>query len=215
MCIVYAGGGIIGSGSSQDPRGNQIQGERLGVLPIHWDFRGGMSSSLEGNPLSPELWTEAVPGMHDLQGNPDEPHEVIIDEPDTIITVEPTPAPAEAPRIEVRELGTYSTSSEAQWRDGYRDANGVPEWEDILWCVITKEAGTWIGWYGQNGYWSRAQFSDGDTWPKVERYLISIGVTPNPDEPYIIGLAVAWWAKQISHPSHLSGWAGTWKLCTQ
>lgn len=158
----------------------------------------------------------------DLQGNSNDPED--IDEPTLVPeeTTEPTAIPTEAPTatIETRSeaqpnqhLGTDSDDAWTQFREGYRDAGGNPAWEDMLVCVVSKEAGTWIGWYGQNGYWTRAQFSDGDTWPKVQRFLISIGVTPNPDSPYIVGLGVGWWANQIKEPWTIYGWRGTWALC--
>lgn len=147
--------------------------------------------------------------------------------------IEPTATPTEPPATAVvpdppipavptdrqeaepnQHIGTDEEDPWWQFREGYRDAGGNPAWEEILVCVVSKEGGYWIGFYGGNGYWTRAQFSDGDTWPKVQRFLISIGVTPNPDSPYVVGLGVGWWANQISHPSHSSGWQNTWAACT-
>lgn len=184
-----------------------------------------MPTPLETSATEETGWTEAQTPMSGVSGNLDESEDVdetALVPTETPTTPEPTaipyptpepPPPPEQPRQPT--LGTDITDDGwAQFREGYHDAGGNPEWEEILVCVVSKEGGQWIGYHGKNGYWSRAQFSDGDTWPKVQRFLISIGVTPNPDSPYIVGLGVAWWANQISHPSHRSGWEGTWKLCT-
>jgi hypothetical protein len=136
-----------------------------------------------------------------------------VPEPTAIPNPPPTVAAVSTKVQPPENIGTSSIDAWDQFREGYRDAGGRPEWEDTLVCVVTKEAGTWIGHHGGNGYWSRAQFSHGDTWPKVQKFLISIGVTPNPDEPYVVGLGVGWWANQISHPRDTSGWRNTWKAC--
>ncbi len=186
-----------------------------------------MFPSLDGSTTPEAGWQEATDGLPVVPGDTNDYEDVV--EPTLVPEATatptrppavPTPYPTATITVEPRQeaepqqhLGTDHEDPWSQFREGYRDAGGNPAWEETLVCVVSKEGGFWIGYHGQNGYWSRAQFSDGDTWPKVRRFLISIGVTPNPDEPYVVGLGVGWWANQISHPSHKSGWRETWALC--
>ena len=229
VCLVSLVGGVAfyGSRSSEDPGRNQSQVVRSGNLSEYRDIGRGLPSPLAIGAVEEIEWRETQTPVPALPGNIDEPEDVI-EEPTLVPTqTPPTPIPTSIPApdptatIETRSeaeprqhLGTDEEDAWAQFREGYRDAGGNPDWEEILVCVVSKEGSFWIGYYGTNGYWTRAQFSDGDTWPKVRRFLISIGIEPNPDSPYIVGLGVGWWANQISHPSHTSGWRGTWALCT-
>jgi hypothetical protein len=219
---LFVGGGLLdGSGSNQDPNRNTNENVRAGNLFDYWNFGRVLQPSL-GTGTNEEIeWPTPTVAMYELSGSSNDTE--VVDEQTLVPTETPAPPeptaipdqnPTEPAQAQARpNLGTDADESWAQFREGYRDAGGNPEWEEILVCVVSKEAGSWIGHYNDNGYWTRAQFSHGDTWPKVQRFLISIGVTPNPDSPYIVGLGVAWWANQISHPSHNSGWKGTWALC--
>lgn len=89
-------------------------------------------------------------------------------------------------------------SPEVAWREGYRAAGGPPAYENSLWRAITLcEGSAWEGYYGQNGYWTRAQFSI-DTWYKVQAFLSSLGMYPDPDDPYQVGLGAGWWAARTN-----------------
>lgn len=91
---------------------------------------------------------------------------------------------------------------------GYREAGGKREWEahfvnDVLPC----EGGVWAGYYGPpiSSFISRAQFAP-RSWATVNRMLGPL----NPDSPFDVGRAVAWWANNISHPGDTSGWPTCW-----
>lgn len=93
---------------------------------------------------------------------------------------------------------------------GYLESGGRPEWlthfvKDVLPC----EGGAWAGYYGQNGYWTRAQFSL-DTWETIVGMFSVIDQRRVADDPYFVGQAVAWWSSVISYPGDSSGWPTCW-----
>ena len=100
---------------------------------------------------------------------------------------------------------------EAEWGDylrGYRDASGPPEHEAALVRALDGcEAGQWEGYYGDNSYWSRAQFSL-DTWAKIVAHYAWQGAERvHADNPYSVGLAVGYWASVVSDVP------GNWPHC--
>ena len=91
----------------------------------------------------------------------------------------------------------------ACFRQGYRDFDGNPEWEDRFVDVIdTCESrdNEWDDTYPL--YISRAQFHP-DSW---ERVVDATGLS-NSASPYHVGGNIAWWSNTID-PSGSAGWGG-------
>ena len=87
-------------------------------------------------------------------------------------------------------------SAEGGWADferGFLEGGG-PAWQVAPFiATLSCEGSQWSGYYGQNGYWTRAQFSLG-TWNAVTMHFIEYDA----DDPHFVGLAVAWWSQQVS-----------------
>lgn len=85
-------------------------------------------------------------------------------------------------------------------------AEGGPPWlaERMLRVVTTCEGSQWAGYYGP--YWGRPQFSS-DTWQTIKKALGPL----DPDDPYQMGRATAWWLLQIG-PENAGTTAG-WPVC--
>lgn len=103
------------------------------------------------------------------------------------------------------------TNDSAQWVAfviGYREQMGNRQWEahfvnDVLPC----EGSVWAGYYGPpvSTFISRAQFDPG-SWATTIRVLGPL----NPDSPFDVGKAVAWWSNNIRHPGGSGGWPSCW-----
>ena len=73
--------------------------------------------------------------------------------------------------------------------DGYHAGGGDGALDQAWIATLSCEGSQWEGYYGQNGYWTRAQFSL-DTWLKVTDHFAYWDA----DDPRFVGEAVAWWA---------------------
>ena len=96
----------------------------------------------------------------------------------------------------------------ACFRQGYRDFNGNPEWEERFIDVLLCEGDYWVGYSGPpvSRYISRAQFDPGSWATATAATELS-----DPDNPYHVGANMAWWSGAISHPGDSSGWPGCWR----
>ena len=85
------------------------------------------------------------------------------------------------------------TDSWQRFLEGYHAGGGDSSLDQAWIATLSCEGSQWEGYYGQNGYWTRAQFSL-DTWAKVVAHF---GVTEEKaaaDDPRLVGEAVAWWS---------------------
>ena len=110
---------------------------------------------------------------------------------DAPASVSVTPDPARPPVISALDFEAFIA--------GYRLGNGREEWLLPFIRTLRCEGSQWVGYHGQNNYWTRAQFSL-DTWAKVVRHFPDI----DPDSPYWVGLAVAWWSS-LTNPAEQWG----------
>lgn len=95
-----------------------------------------------------------------------------------------------------------------QFAQGYTDARGPIQYlEHFMRTVLPCEGSKWTGYNGYNGYYTRAQFSE-DTWLKVRSLLLSIGVTPDVNSPYVTGLGVGYWSSITTPSTQWGGWLG-------
>ena len=108
--------------------------------------------------------------------------------------------------VRVVDLPTLSGDGSGAFLWGYYDGAGRPEWAEHFLRVLACEGSQWEGYHGQNSYWSRAQFSL-DTWVKVMRHFQPADERAFADDPYSVGLAVAWWSS-LTVPSEQ--WPTCW-----
>lgn len=111
---------------------------------------------------------------------------------------------AEAPRI-TRE------DAEQAFYDGYALGGGPSEYAAHAYRIITTCEGRedkWSGWYGL--HITRAQFS-ADTWKTVSAFVGRAGYTPDPDSPFVVGMAVSYWIRVIGAAA--AGTTSGWPVC--
>ena len=90
--------------------------------------------------------------------------------------------------------------------DGYHAGGGDPALDQAWIATLSCEGSQWEGYYGQNGYWSRAQFST-DTWAKVVAHFGVTDEMASADDARFVGQAVAYWAS-LTVPSE------QWPTCS-
>lgn len=133
-----------------------------------------------------------------LDGPPDS--DVDGGEPGTRASLEPV-----APVVVANP--TYEGDGWDEFDRGYLEHGGRVEWlPRFRYIIPTCEGGQWAGYNGQNGYYSRAQFTLG-SWRSAEGFA---GRPLDPDDPYDTGAAVALWSNAIDHPGSTAGWPVCW-----
>lgn len=99
--------------------------------------------------------------------------------------------------------------AEQEFRQGYRDFGGNPAWEEhfvtdvILGCENSTYG--WVWHPEASHYITVAQFHPA-SWATAARAT----ELDDPNDPYHVGAAVAWWSNAIEHPGGTGGWPTCW-----